>query len=333
MNIDTKEPIVGNYDKKMYCGLETFKIVDVNPSRKKLNEILGIEPKEDLQEIEYLSETKEGDDKIKISLVLESRQRFLIKNFYIVDKNRNNKEGDKLQYINQTCNTTWVDKEENLPEFFINFIDKNKNNIGKKEYRVAKEGEAEFYEFIKSIGVGINWYSQSTNFEFNFKKLLKEDFSQLKTILLNDVHFPEFTALTYVKTVVVEEGVKKYNEIFTKGVIPSYLLKGIFATCNKHYNSLLNEIKEDDKLYDSLNINKEILREALTQDDIYGYVDSPNFKFTKDFEQKAFDRLLKEIEGEYGCKGFYKLSPVFEYNDKMETDFSDKSISSSGSDY
>lgn len=337
MQITKKEPTEGqSFEKKMYCGIERFELVAVNPTIKELNKLYDREDKDDDKELEYVTQTTDGDDKVKITIYLRSldNHRITQKSFFITDKERMNKNGDKYQYINQVCGTTWVDSEKNLPEFFTKFLSKEKKVLGDKSFRIAKEGEGDFYEFLRAIGNGINWFSEQTDIEFNFKKLLKEDFKQLQSVLLDKVenYFPPFAAISYIKTVPNDDGTnKEYNEIFTKAIIPMSLLSKLNLSFDSYYNQELEKIKSSDELFSELGI--EGIKETLTINDIYGYVAETSVALKTDYERKSWDRIITEINSEYGIKGFYKVCPVFEYKPSMNILATNTTLSTSGSDY
>ena len=59
-------------------------------------------------------------------------------------------------------------------------------------------------------------------------------------------------------------------------------------------------------------------QDELTVLDIYGYVETPIVKFKNLYESNVWDKFVKTVDGEYGCKGFYKIAPAFDYNKSMD---------------
>lgn len=307
-------------------GIDVFEILAVNPTIEQLNVIYQTEPKEDDKEIVYVDK-KEGADRVKITIHVRGQHSKKLGriNFFIVDNNRKSKDGDKQQYVNQVCETSWADTEENLPNWFKSFYakgDKNREKpIGSKSYRKAMEGEADFYEFVRAVMTGVNYFSSDSEVQFNFGKMLKGDFSEVNSYLTDPAWTSNFTAMWYVKNVQTEEGMKSYNEIFTRAILPKDYCAKIESATAKYYESRLEEIKSDEELFESLKI--EGVLEILTPQDIYGYVPSPDVVVKNAYENKQIERFVKNIDGEYGCKGFYKIAPVFEYSESMDVTASD----------
>lgn len=314
-------------ERKKYVGLENFEVIAVNPTIKQFNELYGKDGSDADEEIEYVDE-KDGEDRIKISVYMRGLQsnRIHREQFFIVDKERTSKDGGKGQYINQVCQSTWVDDEANLPEWFTKFTDKNKSVIGNKTYRRAKEGEADFYEFVRGVLRTVDFYQTDTEVEFNFKKMLKGDFSQLNSILTDSSYASPFTALNYIRTD-KEDATKQYQQVFLKGILPRDFYNKVELATSEYYKERFEDIKENPDAVKIPGI-------PLVVQDIYGYVESPSsIKFKKDFENKAWMNFLKEVEGEYGCKGFYKICPVFEYDKAMDITAGNKTLNMNDSGY
>jgi hypothetical protein len=58
--------------------------------------------------------------------------------FFLEDKERQNKDETKKQYINSVGNCSWAADPNDLPDWFK-----------ARDYRVAKIGEEELYEFYE----------------------------------------------------------------------------------------------------------------------------------------------------------------------------------------
>ena len=114
-------------ERSMQVGLDVFEVIAVNPTSEQLSKIYGNEPKDTDKELVYVDE-KDGEDRVKISFIVKGKVSDKISKitFFIVDKERKSKDG-KNQYINQVCQTAWVFDEEQLPSFFTEFQDKDKN--------------------------------------------------------------------------------------------------------------------------------------------------------------------------------------------------------------
>lgn len=322
--------------KSLSVGLDVFSIVAINPTIEELRNLYETEMKEDDKEIVYVDE-KDEVDRVKICIYVKGQHSKKIGKitYYISDKIKESKDGSKIQYINQVCENTWSDSPENISNWFLNFYsrtDKEKKSpIAQKEYRPCMEGEADFYEFVRGVLRNVNFFIPDTVLHFDFSKWLRNDFSQL-SILLDQEYASDFTAVWYVKNVESETGVKSYNEIFSKAILPREFYGKIEGLTSSYYNAKLAELTKDDETFQKLGI--EGVKETTTVQDIYGFVDIPQtINFQKDFDASTWNRFVTKIDGEYGCKGFYKLAPVFEYNPKMDLTASDKSFESDSADY
>lgn len=320
MNLNERQ----EQERKYYAGLELFEVIAVNPTTKQINEIYGKENSEEDKEVEYVDQ-KDGDDRVRITVFMRGQQtnRIHRESFFITNKPRVSDKGSK-QYINQICQSTWVDEESNLPEWFTKFYGKDRQTVvGEKTYRQAKEGEADFYNFVRGVLNKVAYNLVSTDVEFDFKKFLRGDFVQLNSTLTNKKYAGSFCALNFVRTD-ANDSTKQYQQIYNKAILPANFYNKIEVGGMDYYNSYLDQIKENPG---------EVPGIPLTINDIYGYVPSfTDVKF-KDFDAKVWKAFLDNVEGEYGCKGFYKICPVFEYDKAMDIAASNKVISSDGSDY
>ncbi len=305
-----KRKINEEFEKKYFVGLEAYQVVCVNPTKKELNKLYEKEDEEGDEEINYVVD-KDGDDQVRIVIYLKglTTDRIRSVRFFVTDTERKNKEGTKNQWINQTCSTTWCDEEENLPEWFTSFRDKDKKVIGKQKYRKALQGEGDFYEFLRNIMNGVNFFSEDTDIHFEFKKMLKGNFSQLNQYLCDVELVGSFGLLNYIKNDVENE--KTYNELFTKAVLPTGTMNRLFTLQEPYYKDALAELIADK------DFKADEVKDFLTVYDIFGYVNSPKVTFKKDYDNKPYEKFMKAVEDEYGCKGFYKIAPIFEYHEDM----------------
>lgn len=218
--------------KKFYVGLTSVSVVAINPNRKELNKLLGKEDKDDDKEIEYVDEY-EDTPRVRMSIWLRDQQNdnLYVHSFNILNKERLNKTGDKSQYINSTCTTSWVDDEENLPEWFTKFTDyKTKEVLGDKTYRKALQGEDELANFIRAWLGKLNWNHPDTEVEINTKDLFAGKFKELQSQIEGDFD-TSFVVLLGVKTVEPKEGeegeTKQYQTIYGKSFLPGSFIKYI----------------------------------------------------------------------------------------------------------
>lgn len=218
--------------KKLYVGLTSVAVVAINPSRKDLNKLLGKEDKDDDQEIDYVDEY-DGTPRIRMSIWLrdQANDNLYVHSFSILNKECLNKAGDKNQYINSTCTTSWIDEEENLPEWFTKFTDfKTKEVLGDKTYRKALQGEESLSTFIRSWLGKLNWNHPDTEVEINTKDLFAGKFKELQSQIEGDYDTP-FVVLMGVKTSEPKEGeegeAKQYQTVYGKSFLPGSFIKYI----------------------------------------------------------------------------------------------------------
>lgn len=218
-----------NFNSK-YVGLTSVEVRAFNPNRKELNKLLGKEDSEDDKEIEYLDEDKEGNQRLRMSFWLwdEKLKTHFVHSFNLIKKERVSKDGNKKQYINSVCRTSWADSEENLQPMFTHFLDKEKNEIGKKSYRVALVGEEELGLFLRGWLGKLNWNDIDTEVVVNTTKLFKEDYSEIRSQINGDFSSP-FVILLGVATD-ENDPEKQYQRVFGKGFLPNgfinYINKG-----------------------------------------------------------------------------------------------------------
>lgn len=313
MNIKPKAEET-NYESNHYCGLETFTIIKVNPNKKELNAMYGKSDDDSDEEIEYITE-KDGVDRIRISIFLkgEETKRITRVNFFISDKERvfKVKEGEdeskpKYQFINQVCQSAPGTSADTLPDWFTKFTDKDKNVIGKKTFRKALEGESDFYDFVRNVMQKADFFDPETEIRFDMKKFRKNDFSQLNSVLTDPSFTVPFVALNYIKLSL--DGDKEYNEVFTKALLSVNIYNKVVPLMETYYDAIKDTVSESPKFKDMA---------VITGSDVYGYVDSPTISLKKEYENKQWSKFYDEVTGPYGCKGFFKICPVFEYNKDM----------------
>lgn len=218
--------------KRLFVGLTSVAVVAINPNRKELNKLLGKEDKDDDKEIDYVDEY-EDYPRVRISIWLRDQQNDNLYNysFNMLNKEKLNKTGDKYQYINSTCTTSWVDDEENLPEWFTKFTDfKSKEVLGDKTYRKALQGEEELANFIRVWLGKLNWNHPDTEVEINTKDLFAGKFKELQSQIEGD-YDTSFVVLMGVRTVEPKEGeegeTKQYQTIYGKSFLPGSFIKYI----------------------------------------------------------------------------------------------------------
>ena len=243
------------------------------------------------------------------------------------------KEDSKaLEYLgtSQDGNTTlrvdvWLEEVKNKEKFKVTFFleDKEKvnkdgtkkqyiNSIGScswaadandlpswfasREYRVAFVGEEDLYNFLRTWLGNLDYRDAETTLSLDWKKLMKGNVKDLKDQVDGEWCTP-VVALATVKTVIKDEETKEYQGVYNKAFLPSYALKQF-------------------RVMDFTNSKT---------------VDGLKNKKSKDL--KPHERFVINVTGEYGCKDFYILKDLKEYNPEDNLVASDKPITDDGGDY
>ena len=165
-----------------------------------------------------------------------------------------------------------------------------------REYRPAFVGEEEFYGFVRTWLGNLDYRDSSTTLQLEWKSVMKGNLKDLKAQLGG-----EFTttvlALATIKTVVRNEETKEYQGVYNKAFLPAYNLKQ-FRLMDYNRTDVLSNLRQ--KKYKDL---------------------------------KPHERFVLNVTGEYGCKDFYILKDMKEYNANDNLVSSDTVISDEGSDY
>ena len=278
MNIGGKKREQLDYSKKI--GLFAAKVVAINPDIEEYKEVLGMELKEDSKATEYLGESKEGNKTLRVDVWLEetkSKDKFKV-TFFLEDKEKENKDGTKKQYINNIGVCSWASDENDLPRWFT-----------EREYHEANVGEEELYSFLRTWLGSLDYRDAETVLSIEWKKLMKGNVKDLKS-QVDGEWCTNIIALATVKTVEKDGEIKEYQNIYNKGFLPEYTLKNFRAV---DYS------------------NPQILA-------------SLKSKKTKDL--KPHERFVLSVTGEYGCKDFYSLKDLKDYNADDNLVASDKVI-------
>jgi hypothetical protein len=263
-----KRENTGNGEYSKSVGLFQAKVIAVNPTIEEYKDKLGIELKEDSKAIEYLGDSKDGNTYLRLDFWLEeakTQKKFKI-SFFLEDKERENKDGTKKQYINDIGSCSWADDPNNLAEWFT-----------KREYRVANVGEEELYEFMRVWLSNLDFRDVETVLQLDWKKLMRGNVKDIKDQI--DGEFAvDFVALSTIVSKEKDGEIKEYEVVYNKAFLPAYSLK---------------QFRLVD--YDSPKIQSEIAN-----------------KKPKDL--KVHEKFVAKVTGEYGCKDFYILKDLKDYN-------------------
>jgi len=202
-----------DFPKKV--GLFEAKVIAVNPTREEYADILGRQLKEDSKATEYLGTSKDGNPRLRLDFWLEevkSLEKFKL-TFFIEQKEKENRDGTKKQYINNVGRCTWADSPNNLPGWF-----KERDN------RVAHVGEEDLYNFLRSWLSLIDFSKKTATLEVEFNKLIKGNVRELKE-QINGEWATNLVALATITSQEKEDGVKEFQNVYNKAFMPSYSIK------------------------------------------------------------------------------------------------------------
>ena len=152
------------YIKRLWTGVENFKVTSLNPTQEQLKAIYGDGVKEPV----YVGKGSKGDepnkiefDQVRLDFYIESENDIvedIIKtkiSFYLGKYLRSNTEGTKKQLINAFGQTAWLTDaqvEEGKTKPVIGLVGgKGTYEFNTKGMRQAYEGEDQFIEFLRNL--------------------------------------------------------------------------------------------------------------------------------------------------------------------------------------
>lgn len=268
-------------------GLFEARVLTINPTLEEYKDILNIELKEDSKAVEYLGTSNEGNKTLRVDVWLEdvkSKDKFKVA-FFLEDKEKENRDGTKKQYINAVGSCAWADDPNNLADWFTS-----------RDYRVAFVGEEDLYNFLRTWLGNLDYRDAETTLQIDWKKLMKGNVKDMKDQIGGELA-TTFVALATVKTVLKGEETKEYQGVYNKAFLPAYSLK----------NFRLVDYSDDRLLQ--------------------------NLRTKKSRDLKPHERFVVNVTGEYGCKEFYTLKDLKEYNADDNLVASDKPLTTDGDDY
>lgn len=283
-----KRENIGNSDFGKKVGLFEANVIAINPTAEEFKDILGMELKEDSKAAEYLGETKDGNSYVRIDVWLQkvnAEDKFKT-SFFLEDKERENKDGTKKQYINSIGMCSWAADENDLAEWFTKG----------RDFRVAYTGEEDLYNFMRTWLADLDYRDSETVLQLEWKKLMRGNVKDLK----DQIGGEWSKSVVALATVIVKERdgeSKEYQGIYNKAFLGGYSLKQF-------------------RLVDYGN---KRVQEGL--------------KNKKPKDLKAHEKFVVNVTGEYGCKDYYTLKDIQDYNAEDNLVASDAFISDDGDDY
>ncbi len=265
--IGGEKRILNDDNKVKKVGIFLGDVVKLNPDTEWL-EANGFPQKEGSQATKYLGVSDAGNKTVRLDFwTKEQNTNQLYKvQYYLEDTEAVTKSGDKKYYINTQGQTSCVGDVKELKDWFTKY-----------DYRVAKKGEKELINFIKSWLIEIERNDQMViNPDLN--KLFKGNFSELEQQIGGEYAKPVVLPLT-IKTVTKEGEVKEYMEVYNRAITPHYNMKYFI---NKSYSEeYLDKLRE-----------REARKEKI----------------------KGYEGFIKDLAGNYGTKNFFSLKPIHDYD-------------------
>ena len=216
MNIGGKKRTNDTFEKVLKTGLLEANVIAINPTIEEFKDKLGMELKEDSKAAEYLGETKDGNSYLRVDFWLQeikNEDKFKV-SFFLEDKERENKDGTKKQYINSIGMCSWAADENDLAEWFTKG----------RDFRVAYTGEEDLYNFMRTWLADLDYRDADTVLQLEWKKLMRGNVKDLR----DQIDGEWAKSVVALATVIVKERdgeSKEYQGIYNKAFLGGYALK------------------------------------------------------------------------------------------------------------
>ena len=269
-------------------GLFEANVIAINPTNEEYKDVLGIELGEDSKATNYLGQTKDGNTYLRVDVWLQqvkNQENFKV-SFFLEDRERENRDQTKKQYLNSVGMTSWADDENNLFDWF-------KEN---REYRVAFIGEEDLYDFLRTWLGQLDYRSAETTLTLDWTKLMRGNVKDLK----DQVDGEWCNSIVALATVVTKERdgeTVEYQGVYNKAFLSGYTMRQ-FRLVDYTDQKVVNQLKA-----------------------------------RKPRELRPHERFVVKVTGEYGCKDYYILKEIEDYNPDKNLVASDNYISEDGDDY
>ena len=218
----------------------------------------------------------------------------------------------------------WLEEIKNKDKFKVSFFLEDKervnkdgtknqyiNNIGScswaadpndlydwfkaRDYRVAYSGEEELYNFLRVWLSEVDFKDTENVLTMDWKKLMKGNLKDLKD-QIDGAYCTNVVALATIKTVIKDDETKEYQGVYNKAFMYGDSIKN-FRLVDFSSSSTLEGLRK---------------------------------KKAKDLKQ--YEKFVLNVTGDYGCKDFYILKDLKDYNADDNLVASDKVISNDGPD-
>jgi hypothetical protein len=289
-NIGGEKRQAPQFDDKEFAkkvGLFEAKVIAVNPTTEEYADVLGRQLKEDSKATEYLGTSKDGNARLRLDFWLEevkSKEKFKL-TFFIENKEKENKDGTKKQYINNIGRCTWADSPNNLPTWFQ-----------ERENRVAFVGEEDLYNFLRSWLSNIDFSSKKSTLQVEFNKLIKGNVKELKE-QINGEWATNIVALATINTKETDDGVKEFQNIYNKAFLPPYSIKA-FRLLDYNAAGTISGLRQ--KSAKDLKPHERFVLNVVGE---YGCKDFYTFKELKEYSSEdnlvASDKVIAEDDSDF----------------------------------
>jgi hypothetical protein len=273
------------FSKKV--GLFEANVIAINPTIEEFKDKLGIELKEDSKAADYLGMSQDGNKTLRVDIWLEevkSKDKFKAV-FFLENKERENKDGSKKQYINSVGSCSWADDENNLPKWFT-----------ERDVRVAYMGEEDLYSFLRTWLGNLDYRDAETTLQLDWSKLMKGNVKDLRD-QINGEWCTNVVALATVKTVEKDGDIKEYQGVYNKGFLPAYTLKQ-FRLVDFSSSTILKGLRE--KKSKDLKPHERFVLNVTGE---YGCKEFYTFKdlaeYNADDNLVASDKVLEEDDSDF----------------------------------
>lgn len=268
-------------------GLFEARVIAVNPTLEEYADVLGRQLKEDSKATEYLGTSKDGNARLRLDFWLEevkTQEKFKL-SFFIENKEKENKDQTKKQYINNIGRCTWADSPNNLPVWFK-----------ERENRVSFVGEEDLYNFLRSWLSNIDFSSKKSTLQLEFNKLIKGNVKELKE-QINGEWATNIVALATISSKETPDGVKEYQAIYNKAFLPPYSIKA-FRLIDYNKAEAISALRQ--KSQKELKPHERFVLNVVGE---YGCKDFFTFKELKEYNSEdnlvSSDKVIAEDDSDF----------------------------------
>jgi len=282
-----QNPVFEEKEFAKKIGLFEARVIAVNPTAEEYADVLGRQLKEDSKATEYLGTSKDGNARLRLDFWLEevkSQEKFKL-TFFIENKEKENRDGTKKQYINNIGRCTWADSENNLPAWFK-----------ERENRVAFVGEEDLYNFLRAWLSNIDFSKKTATLQLEFNKLIKGNIKELKE-QINGEWATNIVAMATISTQEKEDGVKEFQNVYNKAFLPPYSIKA-FKLLDYNSAGTISGLRQ--KSSKELKAHERFVLNVVGE---YGCKDYYTFKELKEYNAEdnlvASDKVIADDDSDY----------------------------------